>query len=104
MERTRIGRLVEVKVSAEHFIGSFAAQHHLDAHALDDACQKIHRRRGAHGGYVVGLDEINHIAHGVQPLLNGVVDFVVHGADVVCHLACLRQVGRTFQPTANECS
>ena len=89
---------MEVKVTAEHLVRSFTAKHHFDAHALDDACQQIHRSGGADGGYVVSLDKIDYIAYGVQPFLNGIVDFVVNRTDVSRHFARLDQVGSAFQP------
>lgn len=98
VEGTGVGRLVEIEVAAENLVGTLAREHHLDAHRLDDARQQVHRRRGAYGRHVVGLDIIDHVAHGIQPLLYGVVDFVVYGADMVGDLACRRQVGRPFQP------
>ena len=98
VEGTGVGRLVEIEVAAENLVGTLAREHHLDAHRLDDARQQVHRRRGAYGRHVVGLDIIDHVAHGIQPFLYGVVDFVVYGADMVGDLACRRQVGRPFQP------
>lgn len=66
-------------------------------HGFDDTCQQVHRRRRPHGGHVVRLDEVDHVAQGVQTLLNGIVDFVVHGADPVGHLAGRREVGGAFE-------
>ena len=54
----RGGRLVEVKVTAEHLVCTFAAEYHLDAHAFDDTRQQIHGGGGADSGYVVSLNEI----------------------------------------------
>ena len=88
---------VEIEVTAEYFIGTFAAQYHLDAHALDDAGKQVHRGGGAHGGHVVGLDVVDDITHGIQTLLNGVVDFVVYGTDMVGHFPGLGQVRCAFQ-------
>ena len=88
---------VEVEVTAEHFIGAFTAQYHLDAHALDDAGKQVHRGGGAHGGHVVGLDVVDDITHGIQSLLDGIVDFVVYGTDVVGNFLGLGQVRGTFQ-------
>ena len=79
------------------FVGALARKHHLDAHGFDDARQQVHRRRCPHGGHVVRLDEVDHVAQGVQTLLNGIVDFVVHGADPVGHLAGRREVGGAFE-------
>mgnify|MGYP000517877749 CR=1 FL=1 len=43
VEGAGVGRLVEVEVTPEHLVGTFAAEHHLDAHALDDPRQQVHR-------------------------------------------------------------
>lgn len=93
MESPCIGCLVEVEVTAEYFISSFAAQYHLDTHALDNTCQQIHRGRGADGGDIVSFDVIDDIADGIQSFLNGVVDFVVDGSDKIGYFTCFGQVG-----------
>lgn len=100
MESLCVRCFVEIEVTAEYFIGTFAAQYHLDAHALDDAGKQVHRGGGAHGGHVVGLDVVDDIAHGVQTFLNGVVDFVVYGTDMVGHFLALAKSGAPFSPTA----
>ena len=97
VEGPGIGRLVKIEVAAEDLVGALAREHHLDAHRTDDAGQEIHRRGGAHGGDVVGLDEIDHIAQGVKALLHRVVDLMVYGADMLRHHAGLGQIGRTLQ-------
>ena len=96
-ERPGIRCFVEIEVTAEHFICAFTAQYHLDAHALDDAGKQVHRGGGAHGGHVVGLDVVDDITHGIQSLLDGIVDFVVYGTDVVGNFLGLGQVRGTFQ-------
>ncbi|MNZ96571.1 hypothetical protein D3C78_1157700 [compost metagenome] len=85
VELTGIRCLMEVQVTAEHFVRTFTRQHHLDAHRLDFARHQVHRGRGANGGNVIGFDVINHVANGVQTFLYGEVDLMVHGAQVVCH-------------------
>ncbi|MPM06491.1 hypothetical protein SDC9_52792 [bioreactor metagenome] len=80
-----IGRFVEIEVTAENFIGSFAGKYHFHAHRFDDAGEEVHRGTGTDGGYIVGLDVVNHVADGIQSFLHGEVDFVVHGADVFCY-------------------
>ena len=97
VESLCVGCFVEVKVAAKNLVRSFAAQHHLNAHRLDDTCQQVHRRRGTDGGHVVGLDEVNHVANGIQSFLNGVVYFVVNGSDVLGHESRLLQVGSALQ-------
>ena len=92
-----VRRFVEIEVSAEYFVGTFAREHHLDAHRLDDASEQIHRSGCAHGGYVVGFDVINHVANGVEALLNGIIYFVVNSSDEVSHLASGGKVGSTFK-------
>lgn len=78
-----IGRFVEIEVTAEKLVGSFAGKDHFDTHRLDYAGEQVHRRRSPHGGHIVGLEVIDDIPQRIQALLDRVVDFVVHGADVV---------------------
>ena len=97
MESLGIRCLVEIEIASEHLVGTLARKHHLDTHASDDSRQEIHRGRSTHGGYIVGLDEIDDITDGIQSLLDGVVDFVVHGSDVLSNQSCFCQVRRTLQ-------
>ena len=97
MEGLWCGRFVEVEVAAEYFVRTFTTKYHLDAHALDDTRQQVHGRGCADSGYVVGFDEVDDIANGVQPFLNGVVYFMVDSADVLRHFTCFDEVGSTFQ-------
>ena len=55
--------------------------------------QQVHWRGGPHGGHVVGLYEVYHVAYGVEALLYGVVYLMMHGADVVGHELGLGKVG-----------
>ena len=89
--------LVEIQVASENLVGTLTREHHLDAHALDDTCQQVHRGGSAHGGHVVSLCEIDYIPQRIKPLLDGVVDFVVHGAYMLGHQTCLLQVGRSLE-------
>ena len=88
---------VEIEIAAEHFISPFTTQHHFDSHAFNDACQQIHRGRGANGGDIVSFDVVNDVADSVQSFLDGIVDFMMHGSDKAGHFAGFYQVGRTFQ-------
>ena len=88
---------MEVEIATENFVGTLAAEHHLDTHRLDDSCQQVHRRRGADGSDIVGFDEIDDVTNSIQSILNGVVDFVVNGADMVGHHLGLGQVGGSLQ-------
>ena len=88
---------VEIQIATENLVGTLTAEYHLDTHRLDDTGQQIHGRGGTDGGDVVGLDIVDDIANGVKTFLNGVVDFVVHGTDVVGHQLGLGQVGSTLQ-------
>ena len=97
MESLGIRCLVEVEITSEYLVGTLTGKYHLDTHASDDSRQEIHRGRCTHGGNIVGLDEIDDIADGIQTFLNGVVDFVVHGSDVLGNQSCLCQVRRTLQ-------
>ena len=97
MESFGIRCLVEVEITSEYLVGTLARKHHLDTHAADDSRQEIHRGRSTHGGNIVGLDEIDDITDGIQAFLDGVVDFVMHGSDVLGHQSCLCQIRRTLQ-------
>ncbi len=88
---------MEVEITTKDLIGTLAREYHLDTHRLDDTSQQIHRRRGAEGGDIVGFDEIDDVAYGVETFLDGVVDFVVDGANMVGHEFGLCQIWRTLQ-------
>ena len=90
-------RLVEVEVAAEDLVGTLATEHHLDTHGLDDAGQQIHGGRGADGGDIVSLDEVDDIADGIEALLDGIVDFVMDGTDMIGHETGLGQIGGALQ-------
>ena len=97
MESLGIRCLVEVEITSEHLVGTLTGKNHLDTHAADDSRQEIHRSRSTNGGNIVGLNEIDDITDGIQTFLNGVVDFVMHGSDVLGNQSCLRQIRRTLQ-------
>ena len=97
VEGACIGRFVEIEVTAEKLVGSFAGKDHFDTHRLDYAGEQVHRRRSPHGGHIVGLEVIDDIPQRIQALLDRVVDFVVHGADVVGYFTSCGQVGCTFE-------
>ena len=97
MEGFRVGCLVEIKVATEHLVCTLTTEHHLDAHRLDDAGKQVHRGGRTDGRHVVCLDEIDDVANGIKPFLYGVVDFMMHGADVVSHQLRLCQVGSALQ-------
>ena len=88
---------MEIEVATENLVGTLATEYHLDTHRLDDPCQQVHGRGGADGGDVVGLDVIDDVADGIESLLDGIVDFVVNGADMVGHESRLCQVGGSLQ-------
>lgn len=88
---------MEVEITSEYLVGTLTGKYHLDTHASDDSRQKIHRGRGTNGGNIVGLDEVDDITDGIQTFLDGVVDFVMHGTDVVGNQSCLCQIRRTLQ-------
>ena len=88
---------MEIKITSEDLIGTLTREHHFDTHRLDDACQKIHGRRGADCRYIVGFDEIDDVADGIESFLNGVVDFVMHGSDMISNEFGLCQIRRAFQ-------
>ena len=97
MEGLRIGGLMEIEVTTKDFIGSLTTEYHLDTHRLDDASQQVHRRRSPNGSNIVGLDEVDNIADGIESFLNGIVDFMVDSTDMVGHHLGLGQIRRTFQ-------
>ncbi|MCW0416460.1 hypothetical protein NB689_002214 [Xanthomonas sacchari] len=80
VEFARVRRLVEVQVAAEDLVAAFAGEHHLHPHRLDPPRQQEHRRGGADGGDVVGLDVPDHLRQRVQAFLEGVLEAVVHRA------------------------
>ena len=88
---------MEIEIAAKHFIGSFAAKHHLDAHTLDDTGQQIHRSGCTDRRNIIGLNVVDHIAQGIQSLLKGVMYLVMHGTDIVGHFTRFRQIGSSFQ-------
>ena len=88
---------VEVEIAAEDLVGTLAREHHFDSHRLDDASQQVHGRRSTHGGDIVGFDEIDDVADGIKTFLNGIVDFVVNGADMVGYNLGFGEVGSTLQ-------
>ncbi len=92
-----VRRLMEVEVAAEHFVRTFAGKHHFDAHGFNFPRHQVHRRRSANSGHIVGFDVIDNVADGIQPFLDGKVNFVVHSAEVVGHLLRRFQVRRAFQ-------
>ena len=91
-------RLVEIQVAAEEFIRALARQHHLHAHRLDPPRQQIHRRGGADGGDVVGLDMPDHLGQRIQPFPERVDEAVMHRAQRVGGDPGGGQIRRTVQP------
>lgn len=90
-------RLVEIQVTAKHFVGAFAGQHHLHTHGLDAARQQKHRRGRANRGDVVGLDMTNHLGQRIQPFLEGVTESVMHRTQRLGGDLGRLEVGRTFK-------
>ena len=97
MESLGIRCFVEIEISSEYLICSLTGEYHLDTHTADDSCQQIHRGRCSNGCHIVGLDEIDDITDGIQTFLYGIVDFMMHGTDVLCYEASLSKVWCTFQ-------
>ncbi|MNV59892.1 hypothetical protein D3C71_1523370 [compost metagenome] len=88
---------MEIQVSAKHFVRTFARQHHFNAHRFDFTRHQIHRCRGANGGHIVSFDVIDNVANRIQTFLHGEVNFMVHGAQMVCHFLRGFQIRRTFE-------
>ena len=97
MERLWCWSLVEVEIASENLVSPLTRQHHLDTHALDDTGKQVHRGAGPDGCHVVCLNEVNDITDSVKPLLNGVVNLVVYGTDVISNELRLCQVGCTLK-------
>src|SRR5574344_393311 len=92
VEGARIRCLVKVQVASEYLVRTFTAEHHLDTHTLDDSRKQVHRRGGTDRGHIVGLYMVDYIADGIKALLDGIIDLVVDGTEVVRHLARLGEV------------
>ena len=97
MEGARVGRPVEVQVAAEHLVGPFARQHHLDPQGADATGHQVHGRGRAHGGHVEGLQVMDDVRQRVESFLHREVELVVDGADVVGHEPGAGHVRRAFQ-------
>ena len=91
------GGFVEVEITTENLIGTFATKHHLDAHRLDDTCQQVHRCGSTNSGNVVCFDKVDDITQGIEPFLNGIIDFMVNSADIFRHFTGFNQVRCTAQ-------
>ena len=97
MELLRGRGHMEVEIAAEDLIRTLSGEHHLDAHRLYLSGQEIHRGRSAYGRHVECLKVMDDIPDGIQPFLHGERYAVVHGADVLSHLAGELHVGRAFE-------
>ena len=98
MEFLRVGRHVEIEVSAEQFVRAFAAQDHLDAHGTNPSGHEVHGGGGANGGDVVSFDLSDDVAQGVNALLDRVGDSVVGGSNEFGNLSGGSEVWAAFQP------
>ena len=54
------------------------------------------------GGHVVGLKKVDDIAHGVKPLLHGIVYLMMHRADMFRHFSGGGKVGCTLEPNCKR--
>ena len=97
MEVLGCRRLVEVKITTKDLVGTLTRKYHLDTHRLDDTRQQIHWRRSTNGGHIISLDEIDHVADGVKPLLDSVVDLMVNSPDMISHEFSLGKIRGTLQ-------
>ena len=91
-------RLVKVEISPEDFVGTLARKHHLHAHRLDAPRHQVHRRRGADGGDVIGLDVADDVGQRVEALLHRELELVMAGTQRLGDDARRGQVRRAFQP------
>ena len=97
VKRSRVGRFMEIEITSKNLVGTLATQDHLDTHTFNYPGQEIHWRRGPNGGHVVSLDMIDHVAYGVETLLDRIIDFMMDGADRIGNFPGRYQVGRAFQ-------
>ena len=100
MEFFRIRCHVEIQIAAEQFIGSLAAQDHLDAHSLDLAGHEVHGGGGANRRHVIGFDVFDHVIESIQSLLNGEYQRVVNRPNMFRHFLSGSNIGAAFQSNA----
>jgi hypothetical protein len=86
MQLLLVGRLVEVEVASEELVGALAGDDHLDPEGLDLARHEEHGRARPDYGDVVRLCLVDHVLDGVDVVLNGEVELMVQGAQVLRHL------------------
>jgi hypothetical protein len=92
-----VGRLVEVEVASEELVGALAGDDHLDPEGLDLARHEEHGRARPDCGDVVRLRVVDHVLDGVDVVLNGEVELMVQGAQVLRHLPGRLEVRGTLQ-------
>jgi hypothetical protein len=66
VERSGIGRRVEVEVSTKDFIRTFTGQDHLDTDGLDFSGQETHRNGGSYGGDIVGFQVVDDFVNRIE--------------------------------------
>src|SRR5574344_301676 len=97
MEGLRIRCFMEIQISAEYLMGTFTAQCHFYAHALDDTGKEVHWCRRSYSSHVISFYKIDDITYRVNAFLYSIVDLMMHGSDMVGHHTRLGEVGSTFQ-------
>ena len=93
VESLLIWRSVEIEITAENLIATFATQHHLYSHRFNLPTEEVHWGAGSHSRHVIRLEVVDNIRNGVKPFLYGEHVFVVVGPEVVCRLASREEVG-----------
>src|SRR5690242_16396025 len=97
MEFVLIRCCVEVKITTENFIATFATKDHLDTHGFDFATQEIHWGRCPDCRHIVSLKVVYHIRESVQTFLDGESEIIVFGAEKFGDFnrsLCVRCVGQ----------
>ena len=88
--------LVKVQIPAEELIGALTGEHHLDAHAPDEACQQEHWRGCAYGRDVVGFEMIDDIVQRIQRLLYSEMHLVMYCTQILGGLSGCGQIRRVL--------
>mmetsp|Transcript_23956 Transcript_23956/g.68591 ORF Transcript_23956/g.68591 Transcript_23956/m.68591 type:complete len:392 (-) Transcript_23956:92-1267(-) len=102
VELLRVRCLVEVQVAAEDLVGALPAQNHLHARRLDAPRHEVHGRGRADGRDVEALQVVDDVLQSVDALLRRERVLVVHGVEVLGHLAGRREVRTGLQADAER--
>ncbi len=84
---------MKVEITPEDLVRPLTGKHHLYTHRLDEPGDQVHRCTRSNGRDIIGLDMVDHVPDSIEPFLDGVMDLVMYGTDIVCHASRGRQVG-----------